>query len=443
MPDPLVVRDLTEFTGLLAGDEAWLERVREYVRPCDHVVRLGEAERDEDDVIVRRDERGQWQAGRYIGELAFEGRRLVITPRLGEPVVEQWLGEVFNLIAPPHTAARRDRSPFIARVMGAVWCRVLAEASRHGPPTLRRHHGVEGLHLRGRLDIRRTVRLRVGGSPHVASVSSFRDLDNPVSRVVVAAERALRGQIGHDQWHTPRVRELLPQMRAAVGSRPALRDARALARIRYTPITLPFKALADLSWRIARLEGLSADNDDGDSEGLLLDVAELWELFLLHTLRRALPHLTVEHPTTGTGRTWLMTSNDGRIGLGRLKPDLLVRDYAGEVVAVLDAKYKRLRDAWPARPRGVERSDIYQMTSYLTRYAADGARLGGLLYPLDPAQQQPASAEARGPWSLAGGQRVVFARVPLAPDAAAAALVQLLAHEDPGATLPAGLAAPA
>jgi hypothetical protein len=39
----------------------------------------------------------------------------------------------------------------------------------------------------------------------------------------------------------------------------------------------------------------------------------------------------------------------------------------------------------------------YQLTSYLARYVADGARVGALLYPLDPDQRHIATAEARGP----------------------------------------------
>ena len=427
MPDPLVARDLTELDGVSAADDGWLERLSEHVRVSDHLVRLGDAEHTDEDVIIRRNERGRWQASRYIGELNFEGRRLIVTPRLGEPTIERWLADVLNLVAVPHSASRRDTSSFIARLMGAVWCRALAEASRHGPPAFRRLHAAEGLHLRGRLDVQRTVQLRAGGSPGVASVTAFRDLDNAVSRVVVGAERALRDRIGHDQWHTQRVREVLPHLRAAVGSRPRLPDPKDLSQIRYTPITLRFKALADLSWRIARLEGFSADSNDGSSEGLLLDVAELWELFLVHALRRALPQLTVEHGTTSADDAWLMLSADARLGLGRLKPDVILRSAEYGVVAVLDAKYKRLQDRWPDRPRGVDRSDLYQLTSYLTRYGADGAQLGGLLYPSDPDQQAPATAEARGPWRLADGQQVVFASIPVFRDDAVAALGKLLA----------------
>lgn len=430
MVEALVVHDLSPFGELTSEDEHWLSRLQRHVRASEHlIIRLGDAEDTEEDFVVLRDPYGRWQAGRYIGEIAFEGRRLEIRPRLGEPVVEQWLGEALNLIAVPETAARQRSESFIARLMGAVWCRSVAQASRHGPPAIRREFRQNGIFIRGRLDVEHTTELRGRGSPHVASVLSRRDLDNDVSRTLVAAERVLTHRIGHNQWRTPRVNEILPHLQAAVGARPRLPRRGDLQRIRYTPITRPFKAIADLSWRIAQMEGFSASSEPGRAEGLLLDVAELWELFVLGCIRRAVSELFVEHGTVASDSAFLMHSHDDpEFGLGRLKPDVLVFD--GEYpVAIVDAKYKRLRDLWPERPRGVDRADLYQLASYLSRFAPTGDAIGMLLYPQDPEQTTPATAEARGPWRTEAGHEVRFERLPLEPEEAVQALELLFAQD--------------
>lgn len=415
MSGTLRARDLSPLDGELSdADHAWLEQVQIHVRASQHVIRLGEAGADDDgeDYVVSRDALGRWWTGRYIGDLSLDGRRLEIRPRLGEVVIEEWLGEVLNLVAVPDTATHQHSDSFIARLMGAVWCRAVDQASRHGPPSFRRNHRHEGFYIRGRLDVRATARLRSCGSPHVASVQSFRDLDNDVSRTLVAAERVLTARIGHDHWRTPRVDEILPGLRSAVGARPRLPARRALGRIRYTPITRPFKTVADLSWRLAQLQGYSASSEHGKSEGLLIDVAELWELFVVKCLERALPALRVEHGTHAQAQNgWLLSSvTDDRAGLGRLKPDVLAHD--GPTVAVVaDAKYKRLEDRWPDRPQGVDRADLYQLTSYLARYSPKGEALGVLIYPRDDGQQSVATAEAKGPWTLQAGGRVRFMRL--------------------------------
>jgi len=58
---------------------------------------------------------------------------------------------------------------------------------------------------------------------------------------------------------------------------------------------------------------------------------------------------------------------------GRLRQSL-----AAKLVA--DAKYTLLADS-ADRPTGVDRGDLYQLISYLSRYAPAGDAVGTLIYP--------------------------------------------------------------
>jgi 5-methylcytosine-specific restriction enzyme subunit McrC len=426
----LLAQDLSEIK-VKDGDGPWLADLQRVLTTSDHVIRLGGTERD-DEYVVTRDPYGRWRTGRYIGEISYAGRRLEIRPRLGDVVLEQWLADVMNLVAIPETAARQRSRSFIARLMGAVWCRSFDVASRHGPPSIRVQQQSIGPYITGRLDIPGTIVLRSTGTPAVASIRSARELNNDVSRVLVAAERTLTRRIGHAQWHTPRVDELLPRLHGAVGTRPHLPTRRALAQIRYSPITRPFKAAADLSWRIANLEGLGASPTAGKADGLLLDVAELWELYVLHTFRRtAPPAWQVNHGTVAEQRTHLLHSyQDVTRGIGRLKPDVLVTAN-GEATVVADAKYKRLADHWPDRPAGVDRGDMYQLATYLSRYSASGTAQGLLIYPDDPTDTSTSTAEKHGPWRNAAGNAVTFLQLPITREAAVNALSEALGFGTP------------
>jgi len=432
MTADIAARDLSVIETDEAGSR-WLTALQEHLVTSDLVVRLGEAGEAEDDWVISRDPQGAWRAGRYVGDISFRGRRLTIAPRLGAKVIERWLEGALNLVAVPETSARQRSESFIALLMAAVWCRTIGDASRHGPPAFRADRWHEGLFVRGRLDVRETARLRARGSAHVASVSRYRELDNAVSRSIVAADRVLRHRIGHDRWRTDRAREVVAQLVPVVGARPTLPREGELRRIRYTPISRPFRAAADLSWRIAQHEGLSAESAKGQADGLLLDVAELWELFLLNCVRLAVPGCIVEHGTTMAEATHLLRSTVSEFGMGRLKPDIVVRSPGGDVLAVIDAKYKRLADAWPDRPAGVDRADLYQLTSYLSRLDPDGTRVGMLLYPQwDDASA--ATAETLGPWRAETGSEVRFERVAVAPDEAVAWLRTTLAESTAAAS---------
>ena len=351
------------------------------------------------------------------------GPPLIIRPRLGIDVIEAWLDQAFGLVAPPASARHIETDMFLGRLLARLWCRAIDNATRHGLPSLRLPRSHEGQFVRGRLDTRQTVRLLAQGQPLVASVTHDRSLDHPVTRALVRAERALADHLaGTAEWRTERVRQVLPPLRAAVGSRPRLPTPFELDGVRYTPITLPFKQAALLSHRIASKLGYSATNEPGVAEGILIDVAELWELFTLNCARQAVPvGYRIEHGTTAGRRDYLLRDKEGSHGMGRLKPDILVMR-GDQVTAVIDAKYKRLA-ASPDRPSGVDQSDLYQLAAYASRYAPE--RVAALVYPHDR-DSKPAQAEAAGPWHGAGAT-FEFRRLATDPSACREQLAALLA----------------
>jgi 5-methylcytosine-specific restriction enzyme subunit McrC len=402
--------DLSPYGGdLRPEDDEWLAALAE-IDPSKYRIGIGD-ERAEDDEwlpLVERRPDGRWWAGRFIGSLSYEGRQLMVRPRLGIEVVEAWLDQAFGLVAPPASARHIETETFIVRLLARLWCRAVDNATRHGLPLLRLPRAHEGLFIRGRFDTRRTVRLLSQGLPHVASVTYDRSLDHPVTRALVRAERALGERLTDTaEWRTERVRQVLPHLRTAVGSRPKLPTHYELSRVRYTPITLPFKRAAVLSHRIASRLGYSATDEAGSAEGILVDVAELWELFVLNCTRRAVPAgMRVEHGTTIGRRDYLLRSVKSERGMGRLKPDVLI--LRGEqVVGVIDAKYKRLAFS-RQRPNGVDPADLYQLAAYASRY--EPAQLAALVYP-DDGNTDAARAEALGPWQ-GRSETFLFQRLP-------------------------------
>jgi 5-methylcytosine-specific restriction enzyme subunit McrC len=401
--------DLSPYAGELSGaDDEWLAKVAR-IDPRDY--RIGvEDDRPEDEdwlPLIERGRDGRWWAGRFIGSMTVEGRRLTVRPRLGIDVVEAWLDQAFGLVAPPASARHAETETFIVRLLARLWCRAVDNATRHGLPLLRLPRSHEGLFVRGRLDSRQTIRLLGQGQPRVASVTHDRSLDHPVTRVLVRAERALGERLTDTaEWRTERVRQVLPHLRAAVGSRPKLPTPFELERVRYTPITLPFKRAALLSHRIASKLGYSATDEPGAAEGILVDVAELWELFVLHCARRAIPTgLRIEHGTIARRRDYLLRSRETNSGMGRLKPDVLVLR-GDRATAVIDAKYKRLAFS-RERPNGVDQADLYQLAAYASRYEPE--QVAALIYPRD-GHTEPARAEALGPWRGTGAT-FIFSRV--------------------------------
>jgi 5-methylcytosine-specific restriction enzyme subunit McrC len=228
--------------------------------------------------------------------------------------------------------------------------------------------------------------------------------------------------LGGDSWMTRRARDAMPHLWAAVGTKPTLPSAVELRRIRYTPIRLPYRGLVQLSWELARGRGLRSAGE-GEAEGLLIDMAELWERYVFACVRRAaLPTDEVIHEAAGDGRKrHLYRSMTAEATMGRLLPDIVVYRKR-EAIAIVDAKYKLISNRAEAR-QGVTRDDRYQLAGYL---AGLGHRdmVGMLAYPaeLDKRgqerlldQQAVSSAEAEGPWRGPVDTTALFSRISFEP----------------------------
>jgi 5-methylcytosine-specific restriction enzyme subunit McrC len=428
----LSLKDLSSHEAADADEDAWLSRLASHLADHDHTLRLSGRHRhdDEDDAALSRGADGLWWTGRFIGEINFEGRELRIAPRLGIDVVGVWLARALNLSVIPRAATRAGSGPLIAQLVDRMWSAALAEAGRHGPPRFRRSEAHEGVYLRGRLDVPGTIRLRIAGAPKVASRAERRSVENPVCRAIVLADRTLGSLLGSKKaWRPELADELLKQLRATVGANPTMPKDREMRQVRYAPITRAFEPVARLSLEIARRRGTLTSGSADDTSGVLVDVAELWELFLLRCARRALGESRVEHGTAVSSTAFLLaSSSDPSARMGRLKPDLLISDENGDERAVIDAKYKRLRRS-QERPHGVDRGDLYQLVAYLSGHEAP---YGALVYP--PADADEAKAADLSPWRLGSGQEVGFLRFPAGEAGCVEAFGSLLSARQPRAT---------
>ena len=149
------------------ADTAWLGRLAAASRHGDLVVRLEEGR--EDEPIVECDPDGTWRAGRYVGSLLFEGRRLDIRPRFGEETLRSWFSGAFNLALAETRAQLMEDDWFVPWLLASVWSRSFVSAARHGLPSLRVDIRESGQSIKGRLDVLGTVRLRAAGQPGAAS----------------------------------------------------------------------------------------------------------------------------------------------------------------------------------------------------------------------------------------------------------------------------------
>jgi 5-methylcytosine-specific restriction enzyme subunit McrC len=168
-------------------------------------------------------------------------------------------------------------------------------------------------------------------------------------------------------------------------------------------MTENYRSIVDLSLSIlAQRPRLPSSGGEGKAFGVLLDMAEIWELYVAKFLQIGLPELRVSH----TGRMtkhlrWLLRNSLDEDKLGSLRPDIVISDYADRCVAIVDAKYKTSRINVVNRT-GVATDDLYQLAAYLSGFGEPMSRLDGfLIYPDDEDGQVAQRLAPKNPWTFA------------------------------------------
>lgn len=336
--------------------------------------------------ILTRDVEG-WRANRYIGEIRHQGRTLEIRPRLGIDVLTSWISTILNVQVLPQTATTSHTAAgVVTQLLAALWRSAVLTAGQHALPRTGLKVSSHGLAVRGRLDAAATARRRAAGHRDVVSTRVARTYNNAPARAVVLADRYLDQRLAGTKWRGDRVEEQLNVLRTATGWRPASPSLQEIKRARYSPITLKWRRAAELSWRILHDNPLAVTADDDTTHGVLIDVAELWELYVLHCAGLATTQ-PVRHGTTThrSGHVAVSTVDETKT-IGRLYPDIVVGE--DPITAIVDAKYKPLNDR-----RGVDREDLYQLHAYASTFVAP---LAVLAYP--QVGDSRAAAERNGPW---------------------------------------------
>ena len=384
---PISATDLSPIVGLSREDETWLAEIAKKANTDTLCLGIGTSREIQQSPVVSYDSQtGTWWAGRFIGEISYQGRTLRILPRFGMPALMRWLSRVWGVRLLASTGTYAHGKIWLWELIARLWSNRFLLAAKHGLPRIRAEEVHIGTSVRGRLLVQETALNLQSGRQNLVSRTRSRRIDPRIGGIILGAhqhlQRELAGGDASGTWLSSRGQELVRELRAAI-DRAAIDDAwRSRNPIRYTPINESFRAAVDLSLVILRGRPFMS-SADGTAEvyGVLLDMAEIWELYLYHLIRDGLPEVEVLHTGRSPDAVFWLLNGRGTDHIGAMKPDILVSSRDGARRLVLDAKYKTTTPS-PGRPYGVLREDLYQMAAYLSVASAPSSLLdGGLLYP--------------------------------------------------------------
>ena len=398
----------------------WLSRLSEKNFGDDAIFKLRNGNQEAEPVVYT-DCHGRWWTGRYIGSMHFDGVSIEIQPRFGMSFVASNI-PLNNFIPVEIDASFSSGDKFICLIQAMLWFNLLAKAARHTLPTVRYMQQHVSSMSKGRINIRATIRTQSKDNLKIASTFFYKEINNPITTLIVLAFQEISSWfIEHDllHWLPQTIALRLQQMVNVTPRHSMIPKVGEINSIRLSSIAKAYRPLARLSMDILRNKGVSERSDNIRSSTFLLDVAELWEIYVLDVLSEASPaNFEVKHGVSDNSNLFLLHADTGSQQIGKLIPDYEFLQ-AGKRFAVGDAKYKRLGDKPWMSPK---RDDIYQMAAYLSRYSE--CNYGNFYYPDWQSGEDSCDIVAKNPWRLQSNQMINFVSVPTKKSEAVAMLTE-------------------
>ena len=334
---------------------------------------------DDDSRLAEYDYRNNnWTAGRFVGEAIFNHNqtdyKITIKPRFGEKLLFRMLEEIFNIritTSASQTSKSIDWKHYIKRIIAFIWMQKLASANLHGVPKSQAKRGYRGEAIRGRLDVRQSMK-HLHRSGEVVSTYREKHIDEHIAQIIYQAYHILKSDFEIGKINIPdSAMEAINQVHSVVQNKIHISES-DYKNIRYKDIYLSWKPLVDLSWDIIKRKQFGLKQDKAKKGfGFFIDMAEVWEQYLRAILKKNLM------PYGWRYRNDKQLAYKDYFFQRELIPDLVFQK-ENEVV-VWDAKYKRMK----GRYFDVDRSDFFQIHTYIQYHLNHkDVKVGGLLYPI-------------------------------------------------------------
>lgn len=308
----------------------------------------------------------------YIGRFAYKGADIIISPRFGN-VFSYLIGYATNLYMPiggSDIAYNNQNNSFW--LIALLWKAMLNRALTTGQVPKEYHFITKNLkNYRGRLSVSRHIHKNLCNATRFYCSYQKLSMDNAINQTIRTTYFALK-QKG--------VASLVAEFEAydkyleSMGVTYLPHKSFNFDSIRYTRLNASYQPVINLSKTI--LLNISAETSKGkgvkQDVAYFVDIADLWEIYLLKLLRNNLPDAYhVYSPNAQHGTNLLDYS------IREIRPDIII-EKDNRVVLIIDAKYKDYHSFGHTAKYGISRDDLYQMSTYLYHYGTEDAPIAGI-----------------------------------------------------------------
>ena len=316
-----------------------------------------------------------FSTSRFVGYFSSGDITINIKPRFGKDIFNHILKEATDIYIPESEARQGfSNDPNSWKTLSALlWKSLLNKALANG--SIPKSYVVEisnKKNFKGRLDIPRHIKANLTDSSRFYCKKRILTPDCTINRTIVHLLNKFEGtEAGRifNEFYPFRERLVSQGVRAVDVT------SREIDSISYTRLTESYRPLMALSKRLLENHNIEAEWAGCRGSSFFIDMAELWEAYLLKVLRKRLDGslYDVFSPNINGGQ-WMLQDD-----MRQFRPDIIIRRN-GRVVMVIDAKYKGYRTLgkYASVRQAVSREDFYQVTSYIHHYGASSEPIAGV-----------------------------------------------------------------
>lgn len=308
----------------------------------------------------------------YIGRCRINETDISINPRFGEKVFNYLLSYATGLYVPQGESSFEKNKSNSYWLLTIIWKAMLNRAITQGHVPKEYVTETRNLkHYHGRLNLQKHIRANMCDASRFYCTYRKLTPNTTINRTIRYTYKLLMqkkmGYLLND--FTSYDRKLAS---FGVDNNPV--EIHEIDHIRYARLNAAYKPLMELCRTLIACR--AAEGKEGTAQAdvaYFIDVADLWEMYLLRLLQNQLPGYHVFSPNATSG-DFLLENR-----MREIRPDILI-EKDGQTRMVIDAKYKDYETfgRTAQEPNCVQRDDLYQMSTYLYHYGTENEPITGI-----------------------------------------------------------------
>lgn len=343
---------------------------------------LPDSKEKEDEFIIstKKQNDGLYvQTGNFIGSFSHNGIDIEINSRFSNKFLERMLNFANDIYVDDVSLGKSiDAKKNLSRiVIYYLFIQALERAFLLGLPKEYKDKSYHEAKVMGKVDMAKFIKKDV---PFAGKISSINRERQDIGDIVLLLHKALKIVQKESKELIKPVINTLSYLNEIKGPRlvtPNVIHNALNSKALHNPIYAPYKKVLEYAKLIIENEDAGTKSNGKQNLGFLVDVADLFEIYIRKLLQKEFKDWSVTSPKIELYKDKFFAR--------KIIPDIVMSN--GDKVLVFDTKYKRMnmqgKDQYGLGD--VDRNDFFQINTYMSYYQNQGKNViaGGLLYPMN------------------------------------------------------------